>query len=124
MNDAIFSMMKRYDCKNSEDYENALKEIVQEVALMRLSRSNFFQRLHLHHHSYLREFQSEVSRLYSDERILGTDQKGIFCKFFLADPSNIAGLCFAACVLLSYPAGAVRKIGMQQWSPSNSDLTL
>ena len=29
-------------------------------------------------------------------------------------PSNIAGLCFAACVLLSYPSGAVRKIGMRQ----------
>lgn len=42
MNDAIISMMEKYDCKNSEDYENALKEIVQEVALMGLSRSNFF----------------------------------------------------------------------------------
>lgn len=31
MNDAILSMMQRYECKNSEDYENALKEIVQEV---------------------------------------------------------------------------------------------
>ena len=46
MNDAIFSMMKRYDCKNSEDYENALKEIVQEVALMGLPEATFFQRLH------------------------------------------------------------------------------
>ena len=33
MNDAILSMMQRYECKNSVDYENALKEIVQEVAL-------------------------------------------------------------------------------------------
>ena len=44
MNDAILSMMQRYDCKNSEDYENALKEIVQEVALQGLSRSNFFSK--------------------------------------------------------------------------------
>jgi len=36
MNDAILSMMQRYNCRNSEDYENALKEIVQEVALMKL----------------------------------------------------------------------------------------
>ena len=26
MNDAILSMMQRYHCVNSEDYENALKE--------------------------------------------------------------------------------------------------
>jgi predicted nucleotidyltransferase component of viral defense system len=42
MNDAIVSMMQRYNCQNSEDYENALKEIIQEVALMGLSRSDFF----------------------------------------------------------------------------------
>lgn len=42
MNDAIMSMMEKYECKNAADYENALKEIIQEVALMGLSRSNFF----------------------------------------------------------------------------------
>lgn len=42
MNDAIMIMMQKYECKNSEDYENALKEIVQEVALLGLSRSGFF----------------------------------------------------------------------------------
>ena len=43
MNDAILSMMQRYECKNSEDYENALKEIVQEIALYGMSKSGFFQ---------------------------------------------------------------------------------
>ena len=42
MNDAIMAMIDRYNCKSSEDYENALKEVVQEVALMGLSRSDFF----------------------------------------------------------------------------------
>lgn len=56
MNDAIFSMMKRYDCKNSEDYENALKEIVQEVALMGLSRSNFFSKASFYGGTALRIF--------------------------------------------------------------------
>ncbi|MCF0261942.1 MAG: nucleotidyl transferase AbiEii/AbiGii toxin family protein [Sphaerochaetaceae bacterium] len=42
MNDAIMSMMTKYKCNSSEDYENALKEIVQEVALIGLSRSKFF----------------------------------------------------------------------------------
>ena len=56
MNDAILSMMKRYDCKNSEDYENALKEIVQEVALMGLSRSNFFSKASFYGGTALRIF--------------------------------------------------------------------
>jgi len=42
MNEAIESMLRKYDCKSSEDYENALIEIVQEVALLGLSRSDFF----------------------------------------------------------------------------------
>lgn len=56
MNDAIHSMMKRYDCKNSEDYESALKEIVQEVALMGLSRSNFFTKASFYGGTALRIF--------------------------------------------------------------------
>jgi len=42
MNEAIEFMLRKYDCKSSEDYENALIEIVQEVALLGLSRSDFF----------------------------------------------------------------------------------
>ena len=34
MNDAIMSMLAKYNCNSSEDFENALKEIVQEVALL------------------------------------------------------------------------------------------
>lgn len=56
MNDAIASMMQRYNCQNSEDYENALKEIVQEVALMGLSRSNFFSKAAFYGGTALRIF--------------------------------------------------------------------
>lgn len=56
MNDAIISMMQRYSCKNSEDYENALKEIVQEVALMGLSRSDFFSKAAFYGGTALRIF--------------------------------------------------------------------
>jgi len=42
MNSTIESMLQKYDCKTAEDYENALVEIVQEVALLGLSRSDFF----------------------------------------------------------------------------------
>lgn len=43
MHSAIEVMLKRYDCKNPTDYKNALKEIMQEIALLGLSRQNFFQ---------------------------------------------------------------------------------
>ena len=56
MNDAIMSMMTRYDCKSSEDYENALKEIVQEVALVGLSRSGFFTQASFYGGTALRIF--------------------------------------------------------------------
>lgn len=44
MHAAIELMLKRYDCKASSDYKNALKEIMQEIALLGLARQNFFQR--------------------------------------------------------------------------------
>lgn len=56
MNDAIIAMLQKYDCKNSEDYENALKEIVQEVALLGLSRSGFFTRASFYGGTALRIF--------------------------------------------------------------------
>lgn len=56
MNDAIVSMMQRYGCKNSEDYENALKEIIQEVTLMGLSRSDFFSKAAFYGGTALRIF--------------------------------------------------------------------
>ena len=56
MNEAIMTMMDKYNCKNTEDYENALKEIVQEVALLGLSRSNFFERASFYGGTALRIF--------------------------------------------------------------------
>lgn len=43
MHSAIESMLKRYNCQTPSDYKNALKEIMQEIALLGLSRQNFFQ---------------------------------------------------------------------------------
>lgn len=31
MNDAIKIMLSRYNCRSTADYENALKEIIQEI---------------------------------------------------------------------------------------------
>lgn len=43
MNPAILSMLERYKCVTAKDYENALKEIMQEIALLGLWRSKFFE---------------------------------------------------------------------------------
>lgn len=43
MNPAILSMLERYQCVTARDYENALKEIIQEVALLGLWRSKFYE---------------------------------------------------------------------------------
>jgi len=43
MNEAITQMLERYKCVTSVDYQNALKEIIQELALFGLWRSKFFE---------------------------------------------------------------------------------
>ena len=43
MNDAIRSMLERYTCQTREDYLNALREILQELALLGLWRARFFE---------------------------------------------------------------------------------
>ena len=42
MHSAVADMLKKYDCKSTDDYKNALKEIIQEIALLGLFRANFF----------------------------------------------------------------------------------
>jgi predicted nucleotidyltransferase component of viral defense system len=43
MHDAIRSMLDRYDLHTRDDYTNALREIIQEIALLGLWRSKFFE---------------------------------------------------------------------------------
>lgn len=43
MHDAIRSMLNRYDCQTRDDYVNALREILQELALLGLWRGKFFE---------------------------------------------------------------------------------
>jgi predicted nucleotidyltransferase component of viral defense system len=42
MNQAVITMLEKYDCKSARDFENALKEIIQEIALLGLWRTSFF----------------------------------------------------------------------------------
>lgn len=43
MHDAVRSMLDRYEHRNRDDYVNALREILQNVALLGLWRSKFFE---------------------------------------------------------------------------------
>ena len=44
MNEAIEQMLEKYNPQSVEDYENALKEILQELILMGLHRNGFFEK--------------------------------------------------------------------------------
>lgn len=43
MNEAIKQMLERYACRTQDDYVNALREILQQLALLGLWRSKFFE---------------------------------------------------------------------------------
>lgn len=43
MNEVLSQMLKKYQCASRNDYENALKEIIQEISLLGLWRSKFFE---------------------------------------------------------------------------------
>lgn len=43
MDNAVQTMLRKYQCKSSRDYVNALKEIFQEIALLGLWRAKFFE---------------------------------------------------------------------------------
>jgi hypothetical protein len=43
MHDAIRSMLDHYDCRTRGDYVNALREILQYMALLGLWHANFFE---------------------------------------------------------------------------------
>ncbi len=53
---AILKMLDRYQCETETDYTNALKEIIQEVALTGLWRSGFFEKAAFYGGTALRIF--------------------------------------------------------------------
>jgi len=44
MLDTVSIMLEKYQCQNLDDYTNALKEIIQEIALLGLWRIKFFEK--------------------------------------------------------------------------------
>jgi len=43
MRDVVINMLQNYNCKTAGDYEQALREILQSIALLGLWRSKFFE---------------------------------------------------------------------------------
>lgn len=56
MNSVIETMINRYNPKNNEERENAIKEIIQEIALAGLSRGGFFNKAAFYGGTCLRIF--------------------------------------------------------------------
>lgn len=56
MTTPVQAMLEKYNCKNADEYKNALKEVVQEVALCGLSRGGFFQKAAFYGGTALRIF--------------------------------------------------------------------
>ena len=56
MNNAIAAMLDHYDPQNNTERENAIREIIQEIALSGLSRAGFFNKAAFYGGSCLRIF--------------------------------------------------------------------
>lgn len=54
MNPALYAMLERYRCESADDYDRALREIIQEIALLGLWRSKFYERAAFYGGSALR----------------------------------------------------------------------
>lgn len=56
MNDAIQTILEKYNPRNNQERENAIKEIIQEIALAGLSRGHFFDKVAFYGGTCLRIF--------------------------------------------------------------------
>lgn len=56
MTTPVQQMIEKYGCKNTAEYKNALKEVIQEVALCGLSRGGFFTKVAFYGGTALRIF--------------------------------------------------------------------
>ena len=76
MNDAVKVMLNRYNCRSVNEYENALKEIIQEIALLGLWRSKFFEKAAFYGGSALRILYG-LNRFseYLDFSLLNSNEK-------------------------------------------------
>ena len=83
MNEAVEQMLARYNPKSTDDYKNALKEIIQEIILLGLDRNSFFDKAAFYGGTALRimygldRFSEDL-----DFTLLEPDQKFKLDKYF------------------------------------------
>ena len=65
MHDAIANMLSKYNCQTPNDYTNALREILQEVALLGLWRGKLFEKAAFYGRTALRIIYG-LDRFYED----------------------------------------------------------
>ncbi|EFK96154.1 protein containing DUF1814 [sediment metagenome] len=95
MNDVVSVMLSKYSCKSIEDYENALKEIIQEIALLGLWRAKFFEKAAFYGGTALRIFYG-MDRFSEDLdfSLLAPDKKFDLRKYCAGIKEELEGFGF------------------------------
>ena len=98
MNTILNQMLSKYTLKNKEDYINALKEVIQEIALSALAKTDFFEYAAFYGSTALRIFYG-LDR-FSEDLDFSLIEKSDFdlTKYFktLDDTFKMYGLSFTA----------------------------
>jgi len=83
MNDAVKEMLNRYKANSVEEYEDALKEILQEIILLGLDRGGFFEHAAFYGGTALRILH-KLNRFSEDIdfTLLKSEPQFIFDKYF------------------------------------------
>ncbi len=98
MNSLISQMISKYQLQSKEDYVNALKEVVQEIALSALARSDFFDHAAFYGGTALRIFYG-LDRFSEDLDFSLIEKKDFdLSKYFkiLEDTFKLYGFSFKA----------------------------
>lgn len=99
MTSAIMQMISQYSCKTSSDYENALKEIIQEIALLGLWRAKFFEHAAFYGGSALRIlYQLDRYSEDLDFSLLQPDDSFSLDPYLKAVESELSGFGFQVTV--------------------------
>jgi predicted nucleotidyltransferase component of viral defense system len=99
MNTAVKVMLQRYHCSSISEYENALKEIIQEIALLGLWRSKFFEKAAFYGGSALRILYG-LNRFseYLDFSLLKYDPHFLVADYCTAVEDELKSFGFSAVV--------------------------
>lgn len=98
MNTILNQMLNKYTLKNKEDYINALKEVIQEIALSALAKTDFFEYAAFYGGTALRIFYG-LDRFSEDLDFSLIEKKEFdLTKYFktLEDTFKMYGLSFTA----------------------------